>query len=139
MNTWAANKHGEVKTLGLCHGVQGGHWQICSVIELLINKGKKPDTKGYKKVGKRDVDIICAGINHQTWYIQVKYKGRNWLPRLVEGFEKHPVFRETEKVRIDMLRRFGYFSTESNGHLSEYLPWYRKRPNEIRKWIDLSS
>lgn len=36
-----------------------------------------------------------------------------------------------------MLRRFGYFSTESNGHLSEYVPWYRKRPEEIRDWIDL--
>ena len=33
------------------------------------------------------------------------------------------------------MRRFGYFSTESNGHLSEYLPWYRKRPSEIGKWI----
>ncbi|MBN2221795.1 MAG: alpha-glucosidase/alpha-galactosidase, partial [Vallitaleaceae bacterium] len=38
----------------------------------------------------------------------------------------------------DMLRRFGYFSTESNGHLSEYVSWYRKRPNEIKDWIDLS-
>jgi alpha-galactosidase len=37
------------------------------------------------------------------------------------------------------LRRFGYYSTESNGHLSEYLPWYRKRPSEIAQWIDLSS
>jgi alpha-galactosidase len=41
-------------------------------------------------------------------------------------------------VRIDVLRRFGYYSTESNGHLSEYVPWYRKNPREIRKWIDLS-
>ena len=36
-----------------------------------------------------------------------------------------------------MLRRFGYYSTESNGHLSEYVPWYRKRPEEIKDWIDL--
>jgi len=41
-------------------------------------------------------------------------------------------------VRIDVLRRFGYYSTESNGHLSEYLPWYRKRLDEIKQWIDLS-
>src|SRR5581483_7612228 len=46
---------------------------------------------------------------------------------------------ETEKVRIDVLKRFGFYSTESNGHLSEYLPWYRKRVDEIGKWIDLSS
>jgi alpha-galactosidase len=38
-----------------------------------------------------------------------------------------------------MLRRFGYYSTESNGHLSEYVPWYRKRPKEIKKWISLNS
>jgi alpha-galactosidase len=38
-----------------------------------------------------------------------------------------------------MLRRFGYYSTESNGHLSEYVPWYRKRPDEIKAWIDLGS
>ena len=39
-----------------------------------------------------------------------------------------------------MLKRcFGYFSTESNGHLSEYLPWYRKRPEEIKDWIGYDS
>ncbi len=42
-------------------------------------------------------------------------------------------------MRIDVLRRFGFYSTESNGHLSEYLPWYRKRPNEIGRWIDMSN
>src|SRR5699024_4556602 len=46
---------------------------------------------------------------------------------------------KTEKVRIDMLKRFGYYSTESNGHLSEYVPWYRKNPDEIIDWIDLSA
>ena len=37
-----------------------------------------------------------------------------------------------------MIRRFGYYTTESNGHVSEYVPWYRKRPDEINDWIDLS-
>lgn len=139
MLTWAANEYGGVPTLGLCHGVQGGHWQISKVIELLVNKGRKPDSKDYVKVDPKEVDIVCAGINHQTWYIQVQYKGECWLDRLLEGFEKHPEYSKTEKVRIDVLRRFGYYSTESNGHLSEYLPWYRKRPEEISKWIDMSS
>jgi len=61
------------------------------------------------------------------------------VPLLPELFAAHPEYSRTEKVRIDVLQRFGYYSTESNGHLSEYLPWYRKRPREIRKWIDLSS
>ncbi len=139
MNTWAANHYGGVRTIGLCHGVQGGHQQIAEVIELLVNEGKEPTSPGYRQVSTRDVDIICAGINHQTWYIQVLYDGQDWTGRLLEGFEKHPVYSRTEKVRIDILRRFGYYSTESNGHLSEYVAWYRKRPEEIRRWIDMSS
>jgi alpha-galactosidase len=138
MNTWAANMYGEVPTIGLCHGVQHGHQQIAEVIALVVNGEKQPGDPGYVIVSRKDVEIICAGINHQTWYIQVLYNGEDWCDRLLEGFEKHPVFSQTEKVRIDVLRRFGYYSTESNGHLSEYLPWYRKCPEDIMKWIDLS-
>ncbi|NLM10069.1 MAG: alpha-glucosidase/alpha-galactosidase [Clostridiaceae bacterium] len=123
MITWACNKYGGVKTIGLCHGVQHGHQQIAEVLGLK----------------KDEVDIVCAGINHQTWYIQVRHNGRDMTGELLEAFERHPVYSKTEKVRIDMLRRFGYYSTESNGHLSEYVPWYRKRPEEIMSWVDLSS
>ena len=139
MNTWVANKYGGVKTIGLCHGVQGGHDQITQVIKLLVNKGKKPGTKGYRDITSDDVDIVCAGINHQTWYIRVVYDGEDWTGHLLEGFEQHPVYRKTEKVRIDLLRRFGYYTTESNGHVSEYVPWYRKRPGQIKRWISLDS
>ena len=139
MNTWAADEFGEVDTVGLCHGVMGGHSQLAQVIELLVNKGRTPTSRNYKRVTTDDVDILCAGINHQTWYIQVLYGGEDWTGRLLDGFRRHPVFRRTEKVRIDMLERFGYYSTESNGHLSEYVPWYRKRTADIRKWIDRSS
>lgn len=123
MMTWACNKYGGVRTVGLCHGVQNGHHQIAEVYGL----------------EKQDVDIVCAGINHQTWYIQASHKGKDLTAGLLEAFEQHPEFSRTEKVRIDMLRRFGYYSTESNGHLSEYVPWYRKRPNEILDWIDLGN
>jgi alpha-galactosidase len=139
MNTAAGLEYGGVQMLGLCHGVQGGHHQICRVIEGLVNKWKSPETRGYRKVTKKEVDIICAGINHQTWYTQVLYKGKDWTSRLLEGFRKHPVYSKTEKVRIDMLERFGYYTTESNGHVSEYVPWYRKRTGEIKNWIDLSN
>lgn len=123
MLTWACNTYGGVRTVGLCHGVQGGHRQIADVLEL----------------EQKDVDIVCAGINHQTWYIQVNHKGEDLTDKLLEAFEKHPEYSKTEKVRIDMLRRFGYYSTESNGHLSEYVPWYRKRIEEITDWIDLGT
>ncbi|MDR2370356.1 MAG: alpha-glucosidase/alpha-galactosidase [Treponema sp.] len=122
MNTWAANTSGGVQTLGLCHGVQHGHEQIAEVLGLPLS----------------EVDVVCAGINHQTWYIQILHKGKDMRGKLLEGFKKHPVYSRQEKVRIDILERFGYYSTESNGHLSEYLPWYRKRPHEIDRWIDYS-
>lgn len=123
MITWACNKYGKVKTIGLCHGVQHGHQQIADVFNLK----------------KEEVDIVCAGINHQTWYIQVNHSGVDLTGKVLEAFENHAVFTKTEKVRIDMLKRFGYYSTESNGHLSEYVPWYRKRPEEILDWIDLGT
>jgi len=121
MITWAANKYGNVRTIGLCHGVQNGHKQIAEAL-------------GYKK---DEVDIICAGINHQTWYISVKHNGENLLDKILPAYEADTELSRTERVRIDVLRNFGYYPTESNGHFSEYVSWYRKRPDEIKKWIDL--
>lgn len=140
MNTWAALQYGKVNCLGLCHGVEGGWWQIAIALALYHGDIPGKNTHEQRLKAKHDTEIICAGINHQTWYIQVLYKGRKiGGEELLAAFENHPEYRRTEKVRIDVLRRFGYYSTESNGHLSEYVPWYRKRPRDIKKWIDLSS
>ena len=123
MNTWAALDHG-FNVVGLCHGVQNTTRQISEVLGV---------------EGQDDLYVSAAGINHQTWFIELLHKGRPVSAgELLEAYERHPEFSKTEKVRIDVLRRFGYYSTESNGHLSEYLPWYRKRPDEIMDWIDLS-
>ncbi len=125
MNTWAAIKYGKVNTVGLCHGVESGHHKISVAL------GAK---------SKSEVDVICAGINHQTWFIKILYQGREVTSEeLLAGFQNNAFFAKTEKCRIDVLKRFGYFSTESNGHLSEYLPWYRKDPRQLKRWIDLSS
>jgi alpha-galactosidase len=120
MMTWAAIDHGGVNTVGLCHGVQNGHRQIARALGVPME----------------ETDIICSGINHQTWYLDIRHNGRKiGKDELIAAFERHPVFSVQEKVRIDVLKRFGVYSTESNGHLSEYLPWYRKRPEEIMNWI----
>lgn len=121
MMTWAANKYGGVETYGLCHGVQHGHAQIAQAL------GRD----------KKDVDIICAGLNHQTWYISVKVDGEE------KKDELYPLmcqadFAQNENIRLDVMKNFGYYSTESNGHLSEYLMWYRKRPQDMEKWINYS-
>ncbi len=122
MVTWACNQYGKVKTIGLCHGEIHGEHQTAEVLGIPYE----------------ELDFICAGINHQTWYISVKHHGEDMLERIRNEFGNHPVYKNQEKVRLDILKRFGYYSTESNGHLSEYLAWYRKRPEEIEKWIDTS-
>ncbi len=122
MITWACNKYGNVPTYGLCHGVQHGHDQIAEAL------GRK----------KEDVDIICAGLNHQTWYISVKTDGQERTGELYE-LMKQAEFAKDENIRLDVMKNFGYYSTESNGHLSEYLMWYRKRPEDMEKWINYSS
>ncbi|MDE7300097.1 MAG: alpha-glucosidase/alpha-galactosidase, partial [Lachnospiraceae bacterium] len=121
MLTWACNKYGGVPTYGLCHGVQHGHEQIARAL------GRE----------KKDVDIICAGLNHQTWYISVKTDGVERTGELYE-LMKQADFAKDENIRLDVMKNFGYYSTESNGHLSEYLMWYRKRPEEMEKWINYS-
>lgn len=121
MVTWACNKYGKVPTLGLCHGVQHGHEQIAQAL------GRD----------KKDVDIICAGLNHQTWYISVKTDGIERTGELFEYMKKAD-FAKNENIRLDVMENFGYYSTESNGHLSEYLMWYRKRPEDMGKWINYS-
>ncbi len=122
MMTWAANKYGGVKTLGLCHGVQGGHAQIAAAL----------------KIPKEELDYSCVGINHQTWYVKLSYKGEDVTGKVLEAYENDENLSKNEKVRIDMLRQFGYYSTESNGHLSEYVAWYRKRRDDIKNWISMT-
>ena len=91
MMTWAANKYGPVDTYGLCHGVQHGHTQIAQAL------GRD----------KKDVDIICAGLNHQTWYISVKTEG------VERKDELYPLmcqaeFAGDENIRLDVMKNFGY-------------------------------
>lgn len=123
INTWAALAYGNVDTVGLCHGVQGSHQLIAKAL------GVKPYT---------DLNILAAGINHQTWFVDIRHCGRRiGSEELLAAFESSAELMVQEPLRIDVLRRFGYFSTESNGHLGEYLSWYRKRPDELKEWIDL--
>ena len=124
MVTWACNEFGGVNTVGLCHGEMHGEQQIAEAL-------------GFKS--RSELDFICAGLNHQTWYLSVKHHGVELKDRILDAYLKNEKLSREEKVRIDMLKRFGHYSTESNGHLSEYLAWYRKRPDEIKDWIDMGS
>jgi len=133
----AVTRETSVKTVGLCHGVQGAQHQIADCVTHWARRQGMVGAE--EKVSRRDIEFTFAGINHQTWCLKAVWREYDLIPMLYDLFTSHQKYLETEKVRIDVLKRFGYYSTESNGHLSEYVPWYRKRLDQIEKWIDLSS
>ena len=116
MCCWALGKVEGLKYVGLCHGVQ-------TTMDLVSS---------YVGVKKEDIDFLAAGINHMAWFLRLEYRGRDLYPLLKRNFEK-PAYYVNEKVRAEVMRHFGYFMTESTGHLSEYLPYFRKN----RKALDL--
>jgi alpha-galactosidase len=119
MLTWAMNRATPIATVGLCHSVQGTAADLARILEL------PPE----------EIDYLCAGINHMAFYLRFEHAGRDLYPSLqrvlAEGREP-----AHERVRFDVLRRFGYFVTESSEHFSEYVPWFIKhdRPDLIDRY-----
>ena len=109
----------KVKFVGLCHGVQ-------TTMDLI---------SGYVGLPKKEIDYLCAGINHMGWFLKLEHKGKDLYPHLRELFEK-PQYYVNEKVRGEVFRHFGYFMTESTGHLSEYLPYFRKNQKALDLYCD---
>lgn len=120
-NCLALGKATKIRFIGLCHGVQ-------TTLDLISR---------YVDVPKEEIDFLCAGINHMAWFLSLKSKkhGRDLYPVLRENIEK-PEYYINEKVRCEVMRHFGYFMTESTGHLSEYLPWFRKNKKALKLYCD---
>jgi alpha-galactosidase len=118
-NCLALGKAAKVPFVGLCHGVQ-------TTLDLIA---------GYCGVPKEEISYVCGGINHMDWFLKLEHKGRDLYPRLREVFEK-PEYYKNEKVRGEVFRHFGYFMTESTGHLSEYVPWFRKNRKALELYCD---
>jgi len=118
-NCLALGRATDVPFVGLCHGVQ-------TTLDLIA---------GYCGVPKDEIRYVCGGINHMDWFLTLEHKGRDLYPRLREVFEK-PEYYKNEKVRGEVFRHFGYFMTESTGHLSEYVPWFRKNAAALKLYCD---
>lgn len=118
MVCWALGET-KVNFVGLCHGVQ-------TTLNLIA---------GYLGIPKEEIDYVCAGINHLAWFIRLERNGEDLYPLLREKFEK-PEYYVNEKVRGEVFRHFGYFMTESTGHLSEYVPWFRKNKKALELYCD---
>jgi alpha-galactosidase len=116
MCCWALGRVPGLQFVGLCHGVQ-------TTMDLISS---------YTGVKKDEIDFLAAGINHMAWFLKLEQGGKDLYPLLKANFEK-PGYYVNEKVRGEVMRHFGYFMTESTGHLSEYMPYFRKN----RKALDL--
>ena len=113
----AMQLHSNVQVTGLCHSVQGTSKMLAKWIDAPLD----------------EITYTCAGINHQAFYTEFKWNGKDAYPLLREKM-KDPAIYNKEIVRNEMFKHFGYYVTESSGHNSEYNYWFRKRPDLIEKY-----
>ncbi len=121
----AAGRVSPLPVVGLCHSVQG-------TSHLLARRAG---------VKYEELDWACAGINHLAWFTKLQHKGKNLYPKLMRRARQDLAGKPFnpddagDLVRKDMMLHFGAFITESSGHLSEYLPYYRTHKKEMKKYI----
>jgi alpha-galactosidase len=124
MNTWAINRASKIKTVGLCHSVQGTAEALAEDIGVPYN----------------EINYLCAGINHMAFYLHFERNGVDLYPQIRKAMETKSYGRRYrglgDHVRYEVLRRMGYFVTESSEHFSEYVPWFikRDRPDLIEQY-----
>src|SRR4029079_14449675 len=108
-NCWAFDKATGRPHVGLCHSVQGTSEMLARWIDVPYEQ----------------VVFHCAGINHQAFCLTFRRDDEDLYPRIWQAIE-NPAIYGWDRVRIDMMKYFGYFVTESSGHASEYVPYFRK-------------
>src|SRR5512142_2751146 len=107
-----------ITVTGLCHSVQGTAMMLAEWIGAPYE----------------EIDYLCAGINHQAWYLEYKWNGVDAYPLIHKAVTERPEIYNAEPVRNEMYLALGKYVTESRGHNSEYNPWFRKRPDLIEKY-----
>jgi alpha-galactosidase len=123
INTWAVKRATPIKTVGLCHSVQGTAMQMAEDIGVPYD----------------EINYLCAGINHMAFYLRFERKTEHGVedlyPRLHQVIAEERV-PDWNRVRYEMLSRVGYFVTESSEHFCEYVPWFikRDRPDLIERF-----
>ena len=98
-----------IKTVGLCHSVQ-----VCAS-GLLEGLGMSTENIQWK----------IAGINHMAWLLEIKRDGKDLYPEIKRRAEERKT-PHNDMVRYEIMKRFGYYVTESSEHLAEYLPYFIK-------------
>ncbi len=108
----------DININGLCHSVQGTASMLADWIGAPMD----------------EITYFCAGINHQAWYLDYKWNGKDAYPLIREAIVNNQDIYNKEQVRNEMFLHLDYYVTESSGHNSEYNPWFRKRQDLIEKY-----
>ena len=119
INCWAMDKATDIRNVGLCHSVQGTAMQLARYID----------------VSYEDVSYWVAGINHQAFFLEYRYKGEDAYPLIWKASRKKEIY-EKDRVRFEMMRHLGYFITESSHHLSEYVPYFRTTEDRRKEYCE---
>ncbi len=117
--THAAQVTTGLPVVGLCHSVQGGSKALARWCDVPFE----------------ELVWECAGLNHMAWFTRLEHKGKDLYPGLKRRVRRDKELWKCDPVRFDFMLHFGYFVTESSGHFSEYVPYYRKRRGLIRKFM----
>jgi alpha-galactosidase len=113
----AMQRRSSIRLTGLCHSVQGTAMMLARWIGAPME----------------EITYVCAGINHQAWYLKYKWNGQDAYPLFFNDTPTTEIYTE-EIVRNEMFLHLGYYPTESSGHNSEYNWWFRKRPDLIERY-----
>lgn len=117
MLTWLHSVGSGVSNVGLCHSVQGTTKKLARVAGV-----------PYEEVSYR-----VAGINHQAWVLSLRHHDEDLYPRIRAVADTHEEF-ENDRVRVEMMKQFGYFTTESSEHNSEYFPYFRRNAELMKHY-----
>ncbi len=117
MLMWLHNATTGLKTVGLCHGVQDTAGKLA----------------GYLGIGSEEISYKVAGINHLAWFLELKHGKKDLYPDLFRLLDD-PETVQKDAVRFEIMKRFGYFPTESSHHDSEYMPYFRRTPELMGKY-----
>jgi alpha-galactosidase len=100
----------------------------------LLGMGNIDLISRYVDVPKDQIDFLCAGINHLAWLTELKHRGVDLYPKIFKRARTEPDVYESDPVRFEMMFAFGAFITGSSGHLSEYVPYFRKRKDLLKRY-----
>jgi alpha-galactosidase len=125
MICWAVNDNSKIQNVGLCHSIQGTALELAHYIGAPID----------------EVSYMAAGINHMAWFLEFNWRSADAYPLLREQFKDPSIYSKPDAhwagydiVRAEIFKAFGYYVSESSQHMSEYVPYFRKRPGLLERY-----